>query len=70
MLLLSAGLSQRSKNVIRPVIDCAAPAGFLSPYSGHYPLSLDSPVRSSRRAGAALAVPASGGMLERGMAVR
>jgi len=30
-VLLSGGLSQRSKNVIRPVIDCAAPRGFSPP---------------------------------------
>jgi len=30
-VLLSGGLSQRSKNVIRPVIDCAAPPGFPPP---------------------------------------
>jgi len=57
-VLLSGLLSRRTKNVIRPAIDWAVPAGFLPPRPspGRYPLP--GFPRSSRRGrrGAALAV--------------
>jgi len=44
-VLLSGRLSRRSKNVIRPAIDWAAPAWFL-PFFRSLPLSLVSPIVS------------------------